>query len=297
MTYAPKTIDAEIIEANLRVTNYQQKGFFIDTFKEVTKSDPGTIVDILHILTTCFTFGDSHDLINKYQHDNKYNKEIIQVLDVLNVKSLNRNSIPRIIEDLKKLDKDWAWGNFLLSFFYYQEAFWRNEKSSRKNAISELKKVVSLTKDRKLLYVSYLFLGYLYEHNKDCFRFGKGFSLDAAINAYQNAIQINPDSISAHLNLSTLYLFKGNPNKIWRHLICIKKIDAQYAVENFHFGQDFYKKIEKFKKSKQLEMLRMCSLNREQHYLLSLIFLLKQKQDLAKRHLDEAKKIDFKNEN
>lgn len=297
-TYAPKTIDADIIEANLRVENYQQKGFFIDTFAEFVKSDLDASAHILYILTTCFTFGQPQEAINRCQLGNKYDKEIMQVLDILNIRCQDRNSIPRIIERLNKLDNNSGWKNFFLSFFYYQEAFWHSERNFKKNAISELEKTIKLTRDKKLLYISYLFLGYLYEHNNECFRFGKGFNLDLAINAYQKAAEINPDSLSVHLNLYTLYLIKGEPDKVWHHFNCIKKIDAQYATENFYLEQGFYKKIEKFKKSDQIEMLKTCSLNAEQHYILSLIFSLKQNQSLAKKHLDEAKRKGyFKNEN
>ncbi|MBU0650474.1 tetratricopeptide repeat protein [bacterium] len=284
LAYDPNTIDVEMIEANLRVTSNSQKGFYIDTIEEFTKSDTETIAHILYILTTCFTFGDLQAVVNRYPDNNKYSKDIRQVLDILNIESLDRNSLPRVIERINETSDRWVWKNFLLGFFYYQKAFWHNEKSVKQKAIAALKKVVHLSKDKRLLYVSYLFLGYLYEHNKNCIRFGRGFSLNAAINAYKKAIEINPDSIPAHLNLYTLFFLKVEPKKAWYHLMRIKKINPQYARENFCFKEGFYSKIVKFKKSKQVELLRKCSLNEEQRHILDLIFSVKYNRDFVNKN-------------
>lgn len=296
--YSPKAIDIGLIEANLRVTNYQKKGVYIDTFEKFNNSDPESILSVLYILTTCFTFGEPQEAINRCHLDNKYDKEIMQALDILNIRSLDRNSIPRSIELLNKLSKGTGWRRFFLAFLYYQEAFWHNDASSREKAISELNKTICLSKHKRLSYISYLFLGYLHEHNKDCFRFGKGFNVDKAINAYQNALKIDPDSVIAHLNLYTLYLIKSKSKLVWYHLNRIKEIDAEYADENFHFGQDLYNKIEKLKEIDRIEILRECSLSAEQHQVLNLFFLLKEGRDPERMYIEETKRKGyFKNEN
>ncbi|MDA0712241.1 MAG: tetratricopeptide repeat protein [bacterium] len=52
---------------------------------------------------------------------------------------------------------------------------------------------------------SFLLLAYVYEHNRDCERYGPGFQADKAITAYGRAAQLNPRDPVAQFNLGMLY--------------------------------------------------------------------------------------------
>lgn len=272
--YSPETIDIQMIESALRVAGYEDKGFYIDTIDEFIKDDKEIITHILYILTTSLSFGEYDEVLNRYQKRN-LGKELQRILDILNIASIDKNYIPRTVERLKTIEDTWVWKHFLLSFLYYQMAFWHNGRDFKDSAILELTRVIRLTKDKRLLYITYLFLGYLYEHNKNCFRFGEGFSVNAAIDVYERALEIKPDSTIAYLNLATLYLIKKNPDKAWRYFDNIAKSDCQYAIKHFNFGENFYREFRKLDKSRKIEMLKTHSLDDEQKYILGLIYSLK----------------------
>jgi tetratricopeptide (TPR) repeat protein len=66
---------------------------------------------------------------------------------------------------------------------------------------------------------AYYSLGILYEHNDRRIRYGKGFKINNAINAYRISLKINPEQIEAHTNLGVL---------LGRHLKRYKKAEAEF---------------------------------------------------------------------
>lgn len=278
--FSPKTLDIQIIEANLRVSDYETKGFYIDTIEDyLTKEKENkTILHILYILTTCFSFDAPNEVLNRYKSFNQ-SKEIKEILDVLEINNIDKNYVPRIIQKLTNLNNNYDWKHFLLAFFYNKLAVEYPNMCFKDTAIVELKKTIGLTKDKIFLYISNLFLGYLYEHNKDYLRFGEGFKLDAAISSYNNAIKYNPNCAIAYLNLATLYLLKEMPNQALSQFNNIAKINNKYASEHFYFKDTELKKFKKLDKIKKNSYLKTHSLSKNQRDILNLAIHIKKNNE------------------
>ncbi|MFH1441743.1 MAG: hypothetical protein ABIH18_06895 [Candidatus Omnitrophota bacterium] len=278
--YSPKTLDIQMIESILRITDYDIKGFYIDTIEDyLTKEKRNeTIIHILYILTTCFSFDAPDEVLNRYKTFNQ-NKEIKEILDVLEIDNIDKNYVPRIIQRLNNLNNNYDWKHFLLAFFYNKLAVEYPNMDFKNKAIAELKKTLGLTKDKIFLYISNLFLGYLYEHNKDYLRFGEGFNVSAAIGSYNDATKLNHNCIIAHLNLATLYLIKGMPEQALSQFNNIAKINYKYASEHFHFKNTELKEFKKLDRIKKNNYLRMHSLSENQRNILNLAIYIKKNNE------------------
>lgn len=292
VAYSPNTIDIGSLESNLTATSYEKEGFYLDTIDKYMKTDDDTLNNILYILNVGFTFNNPEQVMNRYRQ-NKFDKESCEILDILDMDSIDRNYIPEVIERLKRMDDRSEWKHFLISFFYYQMTFWHSCRDYRYEAITELNKVINLASDKRLSYISYLFLGYLYEHNRDCFRFKEGFNISKAIKTYERAVELKPESIIAHLNLAVLYLIKGSPAKAWDQFNYITKSSPQFAAKQFHFEEGFYDKFIALNKTEQIKMLKMHSLDRQQHYIIGSAYSIKGNRDLASKHFNEAEKLGY----
>lgn len=271
VAYSPKTVNTLTLESNLRVMSFKNRGTSINSIGLSLNRESETLDHILYILTTCFILDNPQEVIGKYKN-HMYSEEVEKILDVLNIELLmtDMNYVPNIIDKLNNIKEKWIWKNFCLSFFYYRLSLLNSNIDYLNKSILELKKAIVLSKNKRFLYVSYLFLGYLYEHNKECFRFGDGFNVEAAIDSYERAVKYKPDSITAHSNLITLYLISDSFKNAWREMNIISEIDSKFALEHFHFEKGFLFKDTDISNSERIEKLRLQSLDAEQSKILEL---------------------------
>ncbi len=168
---------------------------------------------------------------------------------------------------------------------------WSEEEKD--NAVQEYQKAITLTIDRIVKFLGYRLLGFIYEHNDQRVRFGKGFDVDNAITNYEEALEIKPDSVEALFNLANLYLIKQLPAKALKIFKEIQKIDSHYATEHFHFEN--IKKICEYKNEEDcLETVKKNTLSGEHHYVLGLAYAVKKQNELAKKYFDQAREFGYK---
>ena len=175
--------------------------------------------------------------------------------------------------------------NFYWKYLGKGMLYWLYEDGDK--AIKEYRRAITLSDDKKIKFFGYRLLGFVYEHNSERVRFGKGFDVDKAVTNYKKALEIKSNSVETRLNLASLYLIKRIPEKALKEFKEIKKLVPQYGKEHFHFNK--IKEESSYKDKKEyLKAVRTNTLSGRHHYIIGLAYLIKKDNELARIHFDKA---------
>ena len=269
------------IEYDLRCAYGENMGLFSEYKKEI-EINPHNV--LLHL--------------NYIQHpvEDKFDEEEQDFLKIYKEKAENSENDPvnKFVYGILSKDLDWL-GKITDSFSwkYLGMALVCSLNRDREDAIEFCKEALIRNKGGLVTSQAYILLGLLYECNDKWERFGEGFDKEKSIEAYKKAIEIDPESIKAHLNMGILYLIFEKPDKALKEFKEVNKLDPQYGKEHFHI-ENINKKSSYKKKKKYLEAVKMNTLSGRHHYILGLAYLIKEDRDMAQRHFNKAKEFGYK---
>ena len=289
----PKWLNPTQVESNLRINSYDI--FLNNNLRKICiLKEKGSILAHLRYIEIMKMENSDRGLMPMYiqKFRENPNETIYLFLAIMSETEYQFNSVmgklaitntDRLTSSLDKIDNQFPWK-------YYGYALCDYGRGCIQDGIKNCERMIDLNNDREAVYAAYMLLGFFYEHNSKNVRFGRGFDIKKAIKNYKKALEVNPNSLEAHLNLANLYLVEGLPTESLREFKKISNLNPQYAKEYFHLED-----IRKAKSPKKyLETIKMNTLSGEGHYILGLAYTIKGQNKLAEKHFDKAREFGCK---
>jgi len=177
------------------------------------------------------------------------------------------------IENLAQKGNDDGWGYILKGNCYLDGL---SEHRNKNIPLQEYRKVIALKgADRQARYLAHVLSGYLYELNDELFRFGPGCDLEKAEEEFKLAVEQDPASVAAHLNLLAIYIKRSDFSQAKKEIKQLAKLDPYWKDKDREAGGGL--------SGNDARDLTFLVLDEEGRYVMSLVYSIKPGQPKDKK--------------